>query len=97
MERLETTPSAMRACATALETAAENIWQELEDLQDAADSLRLAWEGDAQVAFDREQTRIRAKLDFHRERLVTIAKMAKELSDRYGQTDRAAARALGGQ
>ncbi|MBC9927490.1 MULTISPECIES: WXG100 family type VII secretion target [unclassified Leucobacter] len=97
MDRLETTPSAMRASAEALTKAATEIWDVLEKMQDDADALRLAWEGDAQVAFDRKQTLARAKLDAHRTRLIQIAEAVTELSNVYGRVDRAAARALGGQ
>lgn len=97
MDRLEVTPSAMRASAEALTKAADEIWNVLEKMQDDADALRLTWQGDAQVAFDRKQTLARAKLDAHRARLVEIAKTVTLLSNFYGQIDRDAARALGGQ
>lgn len=97
METLEVTPSQLRAAAQKLKDAATGIADELESLEDAADQLRLAWDGDAQNAFDTAQTRLRVRMDTHKKQLLAIANAVSALADGYGQTDRSAARGLGGQ
>lgn len=97
MERLEVTPSALRACADRLSRAVNGITEELELLATAADDLRLAWDGDAQNAFDDAQTRLRRALMQRSQSLSHIAKEVVDLANAYGDTDRAAAKALGGQ
>lgn len=97
MERLEVTPSHLREAARALTGAANGIADDLEALESAADELRLSWEGDAHDAFDTRQTRLRLRMAQHKEQLVKIAEQVSALADDYGEIDRAAARALGGQ
>lgn len=97
MSTLEVTPSSLRTAAKVLGDAAAGIGEELDQLSDAADALRLVWEGDAQVAFDRSQTRLRAQMDLHGAQLIEIARAVAALADGYAQADRDAARGLGGQ
>lgn len=97
MSTLEVTPSTLRTAAKVLGDAASGINDELEQLSDAADALRLAWEGDAQTAFDSSQTRLRARMEEHGAQLTAIAAQLAKLADNYGTADRNAARGLGGQ
>lgn len=97
MSVLRVTPSELRAAERALATAATGISDELERLRDAADVLRMSWEGEAQASFDRSQTRLRSRMELHSARLTDIAKKVGELAENYGKADRDAARGLGGQ
>lgn len=97
MTSLEVTPSALRDASSFMLQAAEWIDDELERLERAADELRLAWHGDAHVAFDRSQTRLRFRIRAHGAQLRSIAIEVGKLADAYGELDRNAARALGGQ
>ncbi len=97
MQRLEVDPSELTALADVLEKAAAGMSIDLDRLEDAADQLRLEWEGEAQDAFDVAQTRRRLDLDAQRLALIRLALAARRLATAYGETDRAASRGLGGQ
>ncbi len=97
MDRIDVSPSQLLATATELETQAELLTESIQDLASAADTLRLQWEGEAQEAFDDRQTEFRLRMERRRESLEGIASTLREAGDAYGATDRACARALGGQ
>lgn len=97
MDRIDVTPSQLTVAATGLETQAELLTEGIQDLASAADTLRLRWEGDAQEAFDDRQTEFRLRMEQRRESLERIARTLRQAGDAYGATDRACARALGGQ
>ena len=96
-ERIEVTPSALRECGDSLIRAVAAMSEDLDRVADAADVLRLEWTGDAQIAFDGAQTRLRAELEARGENLKAIARAVANLANSYGETDRAGAYGLGGQ
>lgn len=96
-DRIEVTPSALRECGRSLTRATAAMSEDLDRVADAADALRLEWSGDAQVAFDGAQTRLRAELETRSENLKAIARAVSGLAESYGETDRAGAYGLGGQ
>lgn len=97
MERLEIVPSELRAAAQVFADAASSIEQELNRLDAELDHLRLAWQGEAQAAFDHAQTRARFDLTELQQQLAVIATEAEAIAEQYGVIDREAAAGLGGQ
>lgn len=97
MDYIDVTPSRLISTATKLEQEAEHLSDQLEDIADAADVLRLKWEGDAQEAFDDRQTLFRVRMAQRQASLVAIASKLRKAGDDYASTDRGCARGLGGQ
>ena len=97
MDRIDVTPSQLRATTTELEREAELLADQVDRIADAADVLRLRWQGDAQEMFDNRQTEFRLRMEQRRESLVAIARGLSRAGDDYARTDRECARALGGQ
>jgi WXG100 family type VII secretion target len=97
MDRIDVTPSQLRAAADQLDAQAELLVENLTELAQAGDTLRLQWEGDAQEAFDDKQTLFRAQMTHREQALRTVAEALRDAGDGYGQLDRDCARALGGE
>ncbi|QIM19354.1 WXG100 family type VII secretion target [Leucobacter coleopterorum] len=97
MDRIEITPSSLRACAASLEAASKEIAATLTVLNASLTLLSAQWTGQAHEAFDAARLRAYRNLEAQRGALAAIAKQAAEVAEGYGETDRAAAIALGGQ
>lgn len=97
MDELEITPSQLRSLAHELDAAAKAIQYEVQALEVQLNALSLLWSGEAQLAFQAVHDRFSAQMRARVLSLKGIALAAGAAGDGYGETDRAAARPLGGQ
>lgn len=96
MGMIEVNPARLAAASAAIGEFSGRIDEELQQLRKASHSLRDAWAGEAQAAFDVAQLGFDASMTERAEFLRDITDVLAALAESYSETDLAGQRALGG-
>lgn len=91
MQSISVRPEQVIALAAQIRGGSTNIRARLDELESEVGSLRAAWDGEAQTAYDQAQAQWTQSLTRLNELLQQISAKTEEIAQNYTATDKSAA------